>query len=216
MEPEGTVFIVDDDLELRRSLKRLLEEVKLSVSEFATADEFLKAYDPNAPGCLILDVRLPGASGLVLQRQLAEMDPKMPVIVLSGHADIPMAVEAMRNGALDFFEKPCRAQPLLDCIHRALRISAERCRRQAERKRTENRWDRLSPREREVAHLLINGLATKQVAARLGVSSQAIDAHRASAFKKLHVSGVADLVWMAMKIGIQRERQHDGEAQSER
>ena len=124
------------------------------------------------------------------------------------------AETAFDIAAIDFFEKPCRAQPLLERIHGALALSAKRCRERAERESIEGRWNRLSPREREVANLLINGLATKQAAARLGVSPQAIDAHRASAFKKLQISGVADLVWMAVKMEVQREDQYDTEIQT--
>jgi FixJ family two-component response regulator len=189
-----TVYVVDDHAEVGTTLACLLREVSLSVRSYTSAEDFLREFDPEVPACLILDVRMPGMSGLELQKRLVNDGAILPVIFLSGHGDIPTVVEAMQNGALHFFEKPFRAQPLLDCIQTALAQAAKLQAQRAERQAVEDRFNQLSEREREVARSLAAGRTSKQIAAECGVSPQAIDAQRVRAFTKLQVGGVAELV----------------------
>ncbi|MBU0616779.1 MAG: response regulator [Planctomycetes bacterium] len=200
MEPKGTVYVVDDDPGVRTSLRRLLEEVSLPCQAFGTANEFLKAYSPASPGCLVLDVRMPGMSGIELHKRLVAEDVTIPVIIISGHGDIPMAAETMRRGAVDFMEKPVSPQTLLDRIQQALARDAETRRAKVERDAVAARAALLTPREREVVDLAVTGMANKQIAAQFGVSSQAIDAHRAKAMKKLQAENVAELVRLMITV----------------
>jgi len=178
-----------------------MKEVGLSIEAVSTADQFLEAYDPNCISCLVVDVRMPGASGIDLQRKLLEEGIAIPVIVISGHGDVPIAVEAMKLGALDFLEKPFRAQVLLDRVQEALAMDERQRKERAERASVAGNWDLLTQREREVANLVVTGLTNKEIAARLGVSSQAIDAHRGKVFEKLGVHSVAELVKVALSVG---------------
>ena len=199
-ESEATVFVVDDDPLVRESLKRLMESVGQHVEPYDTAREFLEAYDPARPGCLVLDVRMPGMSGLELQKQLAAANVQLPIIFVSGHGDVPMAAAAVRQGALDFMEKPVNPQELLDRIHQALEQDAERRQLKARREAVEARLARLTSREREVVDLAVTGLTNKEIAARLGVTPQAIDARRAKAMEKLRVETVPELVRLILEI----------------
>ena len=194
MKSKGTVYVVDDDPSVRASLKRLTEEVGLPCEVYGTADEFLEACSPNSPGCIVLDVRLPGTSGIALQRKLTAEGVTTPVILISGHGDIPMAADALRRGALDFMEKPVNPQQLLDRIQEALAQDAEVRQTRAKREAIASRVALLTQRERQVVDLAVSGLTNKQVAAQLGVSPQAIDALRAKAMKKLGVNTVPELV----------------------
>jgi two-component system response regulator FixJ len=201
MESEATVYVVDDDPGVRASLKRLLEEVNLPCEAFGTADEFLEVYHPASPGCLVLDVRMPGMSGIELHKRLVAEGVTIPVIIISGHGDIPMAAESMRRGAVDFMEKPVTPQMLLDRIQQAIRLDAETRRATAERDAVAGRVALLTPREREVVDLAMTGLANKQIAAQLGVSPQAIDAHRAKAMRKMQARSVPELVRLMITAG---------------
>ena len=194
MESKGTVYVVDDDPGVRASLSRLLEEVSLPCHGFGTANEFLEAYDPASPGCLVLDVRMPGLSGIELHKRLVAEGATIPVIMISGHGDIPMAAEAMRRGAVDFMEKPVNPQLLLDRIQEASIRDAEARRAKAERDSVAERLGLLTPREREVVDLAVTGMANKRIAAQLGVSAQAIDARRTKAIKKMRVENTSELV----------------------
>ncbi len=163
MEREPTVFVVDDDPNVRESLAQLLESVDQPCKMFATAKEFLEAYDPASPGCVVLDVRLPGMSGNELHRHLEAEGISLPVIIISGHGDIPMATAAMRRGAVDFMEKPVKPQQLLDRIQRALEQDSERRRAKADRDAIAARYALLTPREREVVHLVVTGLTNRKI-----------------------------------------------------
>lgn len=200
----STVFIVDDDRAVRESLRFLLESVGLAARTYAGADEFLARYDPQTPGCLVLDVRLPGMSGLDLQQVLGERGIRLPVIIITGHGDVPVAVRAMKAGAVDFIEKPFSDQTLLDRVRSALdRDLAERARQQEELE-LRRRVDRLSPREREVMTGVVAGKLNKEIAQDLGLSHKTIEVHRAHVMQKMEADSLAMLVRMAMVTGMDR------------
>jgi two-component system response regulator FixJ len=201
MAHEGKVYVVDDDAAVGASLKRLTEEVGLRCEVYGTADEFMAAFRPNSPACLVLDVRLPGMSGLALHAQLAAAGLTIPVIMISGHGDIPMATDVVRRGALDFLEKPVNPQQLLDRIQEALARDAETQQARARREAIASRVALLTTRERQVVDLAITGLTNKQIAAQLGVSPQAVDAQRAKAMRKLDVDTIPDLVRVMLEVG---------------
>ncbi len=197
MTPEPTVFIVDDDDAVRRFLSGLIESVELRVEAFATARDFLEAYEPGRPGCLVLDVRMPGMSGLELQRELAEQAIDLPVIILTGHGNVQLAVYAMQAGAIDFVEKPFDNELLLDRIQKAV---AENVRAGSERiKRIEiaSRIQLLTPREREVLELVVAGQTNKGVARHLYISEKTVEIHRANVMRKMRAKTLVDLVKMA-------------------
>jgi len=189
-----TVFIVDDDPASRDPLRWLLESVELKVVSFASAAEFLDGYDPRTPGCLILDVRLRGMSGLDLQAELNRRGLAVATIFLTGHADVPMAVQAMKNGAFDFLEKPFNDQMLLDRVQQAIERDRNARARESEREEQQRRLEALTPREREVMELLVEGKANKEVADVLGLSVRTVEGHRARLMEKLGVNSLADLV----------------------
>ena len=193
-----TVFVVDDDEAVRNSLRLLLKSVGLVAVALPTAQEFLSKYDPQQPGCLILDVRMPGMSGLELQEQLNVRGAMIPVIFITGHGDIPMAVEAMQQGAFDFLQKPFRDQDLIDRIQRAL--SKDQTNREELRQKSlaRERLQTLTPREREVLDLVTTGKPNKIMAADLGVSQRTVEIHRARVMEKMHASSLAQLVRMVM------------------
>jgi two-component system response regulator FixJ len=192
------VFIVDDDEAVRSSLRLLLKSVGLVPSALASAREFLDKYDPAQPGCLVLDVRMPEMSGLELQEQLNLKGAVLPVIFITGHGDVPMAVEAMQAGACDFLQKPFRDQDLIDRIQRAL--DKDRTNRAALNERTliRERLQSLTPREREVLAMVTSGKANKIMAADLGVSQRTIEIHRARVMEKMSAASLAQLVRMVM------------------
>ena len=195
-----TVFIVDDDAAVRNSLRLLVKSVGLSAAVFVSAQEFLASYDPSQPGCLVLDVRMPGMSGLELQQHLNLRGAVIPVIFITGHGDIPMAVEAMQHGAFDFLQKPFRDQDLIDRIQRALEKDRENRVALGERSRIRERLDSLTPREREVLNLVSSGKANKVMAADLGLSQRTVEIHRARVMEKMGASSVAQLVRMVLDL----------------
>lgn len=197
-----TVFVVDDDPSMRSYLKRLFESVSLHVVTFTSAEEFLRSARPDAPACLILDVQMPGLSGLDLQRELARADLLIPIVFVTGHGDIPMTVQAMKAGAVEFLTKPFRNQELLDAVREGHTRDREARRRGAETAELHGRYKRLTPREREVFALVVAGLLNKQVAAQLGASERTIKAHRAAVMQKMEADSLADLVRMAEKLGV--------------
>jgi two-component system response regulator FixJ len=195
-----TVFIVDDDEAVRNSLRLLLKSVGLAAVALPTAQEFLAKYDPQQAGCLILDVRMPGMSGLELQEQLNVRGAMIPVIFITGHGDIPMAVEAMQQGAFDFLQKPFRDQDLIDRIQRALTKDQANRAELKEKSGVRERLQTLTPREREVLDLVTSGKPNKIMAADLGVSQRTVEIHRARVMEKMHASSLAQLVRMVMDL----------------
>ena len=192
--PDSMVFVVDDDPAMRRSLRWLIESVGLGVATFETGEEFLQAYDGHEPGCLVLDVRMPGMSGLDLQAALAARNLSLPTIVITGHADVTMAVRAVQNGALDFLEKPFSDQVLLDRIRQAIEIDrASRARREYQR-HIAARIARLTSREQEVMHLVVQGKSNKEVAGSLALSPKTVEVHRAHVMEKMEVDSLAELI----------------------
>ena len=189
-----TVFVVDDDQAVRNCVRRLVESVHLYVETFGSADEFLKAYDPTRTGCLVLDVRMPGMSGLELQQRLVDLKYCLPVIMLSGYGDVSVAVRAMKAGAVSFLEKPFNDHLLLDTIREAIERDAQNRRDQALATEFQARIDRLTPRERQVMDLLVDGNVSKAVAAKLRLSTKTVEVHRAHVMKKLQAKTIADLV----------------------
>jgi RNA polymerase sigma factor (sigma-70 family) len=189
-----TVHVVDDHPAVRASLTELLNSAGLPVRAFASASEFLEAWRDDWAGCLLLDVRLPGMSGLELQEELRARGVELPVIIVTGHGDVPMAVRALTAGALDFLEKPCQEPALLVAVRRAL--ARDEANRQARSRRADvdGRLRRLTPREREVMDLLCTGLPTKTVAGRLGISRKTVDVHRARILEKMTVDSTVELV----------------------
>lgn len=199
-EHTPTVFVVDDDEAVRNSLRLLLKSVGLAAVALPTAQEFLAKYDPQQPGCLILDVRMPGMSGLELQEQLNVRGAMIPVIFITGHGDIPMAVEAMQQGAFDFLQKPFRDQDLIDRIQRALTKDQTNRAELKEKSGVRERLQTLTPREREVLTLVTTGKPNKIMAADLGVSQRTVEIHRARVMEKMHASSLAQLVRMVMDL----------------
>src|SRR5262245_295643 len=199
---QAMVFVIDDDAAIREALQSLLRSVGLSVATFASAREFLTSQRPEVPACLVLDVRLPGLSGLDLQRELAAVEIDLPIIFITGHGDIPMTVQAMKAGAVEFLTKPFRDQDLLDAIAQALERDRGARARRAGLAELRERYEQLTPREREVMDLVVSGLLNKQIAAALGVSEITIKVHRGQVMQKMGAESVADLVRMADKLGI--------------
>ena len=201
-EAETTVFVVDDDVAMRRSLENLIRSVGLRVEAFASAQEFMESKRENVPGCLVLDVRLPGLSGLDLQKRMAEADIEIPIIFITGHGDIPMTVQAMKAGAVEFLSKPFRDQELLDAIQQALERDLKSREQRAEVEVLRSRFDLLTPREREVMPLLVAGLLNKQIAAELGASETTVKIHKHHVMEKMRAGSLAELVRIADRIGI--------------
>jgi two-component system response regulator FixJ len=195
---EPTVFIVDDDLAVARSLRWLIESVQIKVETFASAQAFLDGYDAAKPGCLVLDVRMPGMSGIELQERLTAQRIRVPIIFITGHGDVQMAVRAVQAGAFDFIEKPFNDQDLLDRMQRAISFDAERRGRDSQRAQLSALIASLTPREREVMDLVVEGMSNKAVANTLGLSAKTVEVHRAKVMEKMNARSVSDLVKMSM------------------
>lgn len=196
---EPTVFIVDDDQAVARSLRWLIESVRLKVETFSSAQEFLDDYESSKPGCLVLDVRMPGMSGLDLQERLAAQRIQVPIIFITGHGDVQMAVRAVQSGAFDFVEKPFNDQDLLDRIQKAIVFDARRRSKSTQRVQLGSLFASLTPREREVLDLVVEGMSNKAIANSLGLSAKTVEVHRAKVMEKMHARSVADLVKMAIQ-----------------
>jgi len=201
-EPNGLVFVVDDDASLRESLKDLLCSMGLRVETSASAHEFLQSKRPDVPSCIVLDVRLKGLSGLDLQKRLIEGGIEIPIIFITGHGDIPMAVQAMKAGALEFLRKPFRDQELLDAVQQALERDRKAREQRADIAELRSRFDSLTPREREVMALVAAGLLNKQVAGELGTSEASVKVHRQHVMEKIGAGSLAELVRIADKLKI--------------
>lgn len=205
MARQTTVFIVDDDNAVRGSLRLLLKSVGLPAVAHASAKEFLDNWHPEQPGCLILDVRMPGMSGIELQSELNRRGAIIPVIFISGHGDIPMAVEAIQHGAFDFLPKPFSDKDLIDRVQRALATDAENRKALVGKDALRNRYDSLTPREQEVLALVTQGKANKVMAGDLGVSQRTVEIHRARVMEKMGANSLAHLVRMTIDLEINRE-----------
>jgi FixJ family two-component response regulator len=199
-EADPIVFVVDDDESVRDAVKRLIASVGLRVETFGSTREFLNSKRPQAPACLVLDVRLPDASGLELQRDLAAAHVQIPIIFITGHADIPMSVRAMKAGAVEFLTKPFRGQELLDAIQEAIVKDRVAWNERAEMAELQARYDSLTPREKEVLKLVASGLLNKQIGAELGTSELTIKTHRGRVMEKMQADSLADLVRMSEKL----------------
>jgi len=200
--PESIVFVIDDDAAIRLALRSLIRSVGLQVELFGSAQEFLQRKLPDAPGCLVLDIRLPGISGLDFQRKLIEANIPIPIIFITGHGDIPMSVRAMKAGAVEFLTKPFRDQDLLDAIHIALERDRARRQRETEIATLRDRFEWLTPREREVLPLVVSGLPNKQIAAEIGTSETTVKVHRGQLMRKMGADSLPELVRMAERLGI--------------
>jgi FixJ family two-component response regulator len=201
-ETEATVFIVEDDAPMRESLKNLIRSVGLRVEPFASAQEFLQGQRRDVPSCLVLDVRLPGQSGLDLQKRTTEAGLEIPIIFITGHGDIPMSVRAMKAGAVEFLTKPFRDQDLLDAIQQALERSQKARDQRAAIDELRNRFALLTPREREVMARVVAGLLNKQIGAELGTSETTVKIHRHQVMEKMGAGSLPELVRMADRLGV--------------
>ena len=199
-EADPIVFVVDDDPLIRDGLRSLIKSVGLHVETFGSSREFMERRPSDAPGCLVLDVRLPGLSGLDLQRELNESNFQIPIIFMTGHGDIPMSVLAMKNGAQEFLTKPVRGQDLLDAVQQAIARDRAARRERAKMSDLRTRFDSLTPREREVLDLIVAGLLNKQIAGELNIEEVTIKTHRAHIMQKTHAESLAHLVRMNEKL----------------
>jgi len=199
-ETKPTIFIVDDDPSVRESTELMLKSVGFHVKTFVSAQEFLKANLQEGPGCLILDVRMPGMSGLDLQEKLVSAKTPLPVIFITGHGTVPMSVRAMKAGAVDFLQKPFEEQDLLDAINRAITQQRERKSKRDEADQLQQHLKALTPREYEVFSLLVTGMSNKEIAHKLGTSERTVKAHRAQIMEKMNAGSLADLVRFAEKL----------------
>lgn len=199
---EPVVFVLDDDPDLRESLTDLLQSVRLQVQAFGSARDFLQTQFPDSPSCLILDVRLPGLSGLDLQTELAKINNAIPIIFISGHGDVPMSVRAMKAGAVDFLMKPFREGELLDAVWTALQVDRKRRADAKMLSDLQQLFDTLTSREREVMGFVTEGMLNKQIAHRLGLSQITVKIHRGNVMRKMNASSLADLVRMGELLGV--------------
>ncbi len=205
-EAAAVVFVVDDDASVRRAIKRLVESVGLRVELFGSPQEFLASERPDLPNCLVLDIRLPGMSGLDFQRELAEADIQIPIIFITAHGDIPMTVRAMKAGAVEFLTKPFRDQDLLDAIQQGLERDRARRSQEAEVAILRGRFESLTPGERKVLPLVVSGRPNKQIAAEIGTSEATVKVHRSQLMRKMAADSLPELVRMSEKIGISGSR----------
>jgi len=197
-DPVATVYVVDDDPSIRRSLTELAHSVHLAVRTFDTAQAFLDAYDGDTPGCLLLDVRMPGMSGLDLQQRMQQNGWTLPIIFVSGHGDVEMAVDVIKKGAVDFIEKPVKPQDLLDRIHRSIELDASRRRSRSVHANIARKLAKLTARERQVLDLVVAGKLNKDIAEQLNISKRTVEIHRNQVMRKMDAACAIDLVKMVL------------------
>lgn len=202
MKNNATVFVVDDEVEVRESLRWLIESIDLNVETFASAEEFLSSYNPDRPGCAVIDMRMPEVSGLELQKKLKAKGIALPLIFITGFGSVPIAVEALKMGAIDFMEKPFSDQALLDKIHHALEIDRQTRLKKSRNENVSARVKDLTSREKEIMDLVVQGKATKRIAVQLGISPKTVEAHRARVMQKMKADSIADLVRSAMSVKV--------------
>jgi two-component system response regulator FixJ len=200
MNTELTVFVVDDDEEVRDTMKRLMNSVGLEVETFASAEEFLGQFDPARPGCLLLDIRMKGMSGLDMQERLAHEEVHPPIIIITGHGDVPVAVRAVKAGAVDFIEKPFNDQVLLDSVHRAIELDGEHRGRAMQRADISARLECLTRREREILNMVVTGKRNKMIAGELSISQSTVEGHRAKVMEKMHAESLSALMRMMLSL----------------
>jgi len=205
-KPDSVVFVIDDDASVRDAIQSLMRSVGQHVESYASAQEFLRSKRPDLPGCIVLDVRLPGFSGLELQRKLADADILTPIVFMTGHGDIPMSVKAMKAGAVEFLTKPFRDQDLLDAIQQALERDRAARRERGLVEDLRERYDVLTRREREVMRFVVAGLLNKQIAGELGISEETVKVHRGQVMRKMGADSLADLVRMSERLGMPRRK----------
>ena len=201
-EEKPIVIIVDDDSSMRTMIARLLDSVGMKSISYSAPEEFLRTSPPNDPACVVLDVQMPGLSGLDLQRELAKAERQLPIVFMTGHGDIPMTVQAMKEGAVAFLTKPFRNQDLIDAVRQALNVDREARKQRDQLASLRKRYESLTAREREVFALVASGLLNKQIALQLGTTERTVKAHRGVMVQKMEADSVADLVRMADKLGV--------------
>lgn len=199
---QGKVHIVDDDDAVRKSLQMLFRTVGIDAVVYTSGDEFLRDFDDASEGCILLDIRMPGMSGLEVQKQLCDRGNNLPIIFITGHGDVPMAVEAMQLGAFDFVQKPFRDQDLMDSVSQALSVSEEHHEEVVQKQGIAQRYESLTPREKEVMACVVKGQANKVIAMDRNVSQRTVEIHRARVMEKMEARSLADLVRMSIEIGL--------------
>lgn len=209
---ELKVYIIDDDTEITDAIERLMQSVGLKTQTYHSAESFCEQYDTNMPGCILLDIRMPGMSGLELQERISQKGYAPPIIVITGHGDVPMAVKSVKSGAFNFIEKPFHDQDLLDNVHRAFKLDAEQRGEKVKIEGIINRVNSLTPREKQVMFAVINGQRNREIAAELSITTPTVEAHRSKVMKKMNAKTLSELMRMVICIDEIMEQQQEGQS----